>query len=58
MVAWVGLGELPAALAHTAAAADRPLLVGTEQLESQFTELEAHEVETYGQIMDALELWP
>jgi hypothetical protein len=58
MAAWVGLGELPAALAHMAAPADRPLVTRTEQLESQFTELEAREVETYGHIMDALELSP
>ncbi|HEV2924440.1 MAG TPA: hypothetical protein VGW98_10425 [Solirubrobacteraceae bacterium] len=58
MAAWVGLGELPAALAHTVAPADHPLLARTEHLESQFTELEAREVETYGQIMDTLELSP
>jgi hypothetical protein len=56
--AWVAPGELPAALAQYETAAERPLLQRTNHLESEFTELEAREVETWGQIMNAVELWP
>ena len=56
--AWVAPGELPAALAHYETAEERPLLARTRRLEEQFSNLEAREVETWGQIMNALALWP
>lgn len=55
---WVAPGELPAGLAPYETAAERPLVARTAHLESEFTELEAREVETWGDIMNALELWP
>jgi hypothetical protein len=58
MDAWVAPGELPAALARYETPAERPLLARTRRLEEQFTNLEAREVETYAQIMNALGLSP
>jgi hypothetical protein len=58
MDAWVGLGELPAALARFVAPAQRALFAQTRRLEERFTDLEAREVETYSAIMSALSLWP
>jgi len=58
MSAWVAPGELPTALARYETAAEDPLLQRTNHLESEFTELEAREVETWSQIMNALALWP
>jgi len=55
---WVAPGELPATLGRYETAEERPLIARTHQLEEQFTELEAREVETWRQIMNALELWP
>jgi hypothetical protein len=55
---WVAAGDLPADLARFETAAERPLLTRTEHMESELTELEAREVETWGQIMNTLELWP
>lgn len=37
---------------------DRQLARRTSRLEERFSELEAREVETWGQIMDTLALWP
>jgi hypothetical protein len=58
MDAWVGLGELPAALTRYANPVDRALFAQTRRLEQRFTDLEAREVETYSAIMSALSLWP
>jgi len=58
MAAWVGLGELPHALARYESPQDRALAARTERLESRFTDLEAREVETWGMVMNALDLWP
>jgi hypothetical protein len=58
MSAWVAAGELPGALAPYETPAELPILRRTAQLESQLTDLEAREVETYGQIMNALDLSP
>ena len=51
---WVSVGELPAALARYETPSERPLIRRTEHLEAEVAELEAREVETYGQIMNAL----
>jgi hypothetical protein len=58
MSAWVAPGELPTALAPYETAEERPMLRRTNHLEEELTELEAREVETWGQIMNALDLWP
>lgn len=58
MAAWVGPGELPAALASYETPQERQLVRRTNRLEEQFSELEAREVETWGQTMDTLGLWP
>jgi hypothetical protein len=58
MSVWVAPGELPAALARHETPDDRRLVARTRQLEERFSELEAREVETWGQIMNALDLWP
>jgi hypothetical protein len=58
MSAWVAPGELPAALAPYETPEDRQLARRTSRLEERLSELEAREVETWGQIMDALALWP
>jgi hypothetical protein len=58
MAVWVGLGELPAGLARYETAAARLLAIRTSRLESRFTDLEAKEVATWGEIMNALQLWP
>jgi hypothetical protein len=55
---WVAAGDLPAGLARFETAAERSLLTRTEHMESELTELEAREVETWGRIMNTLELWP
>jgi hypothetical protein len=58
MSLWIAPGELPAALARYETAAERPLLRRTNQLEKEFTEMEARAVETWGGIMDGLGLLP
>ena len=55
---WVSPGFLPAALKPDEGAAARPLVRATEKQESDIVELEAREVETWGKIMDSLELLP
>ncbi len=55
---WVAAGELPAGLAASETRAERPMLNRTTQLESDLTELEAREVQTWGEIMNTLGLWP
>jgi hypothetical protein len=56
--AWVAIGELPPALARYETAAVRPLAGRAGAREEELTEFEAGEVETWGKIMSALELWP
>jgi hypothetical protein len=58
MSVWVAAGELPAALSSTETSSERPLIVRTQHLETELTELEAREVETYWKIMNVLGLWP
>lgn len=58
MSVWVAPGYLPAALSPYETAEDRTLAHRTAQLEEQWTEFEAYEVETWGKIMNALMLWP
>ena len=58
MEAWVAPGELPPALARYESAEDRQLANRTKHMEERFSELEAKEVETWGSIMNALDLWP
>lgn len=55
---WVAPGELPTALKPFETAAERPILRASKNLEEQFTDLEAREVETWGDIMNVLVLWP
>ena len=58
MPAWVGAGDLPAALARYEQGETRQLARRAEALETRFEEFEAHAVETWGHIMSALDLWP
>ncbi|MGP0100278.1 MAG: hypothetical protein ACLPUT_01465 [Solirubrobacteraceae bacterium] len=58
MSVWVAPGYLPAALSPYETAEDRTLAHRTAQLEEQWTEFEAYEVETWGKIMNALVLQP
>ena len=58
MEAWVAPGELPPALARYETPEDRQLAKRTRRMEERFSELEAKEVETWGDIMNALDLWP
>ncbi len=58
MSVWVAPGYLPAALSAYETAEDRTLAHRTAQLEEQWSEFEAFEVETWGKVMDVLELWP
>ncbi len=55
---WVSAGELPAALTRYETPSERSLIRRTEHLEAKIAELEAREVETWGQIMNVLELSP
>lgn len=58
MTDWVSPGELPGALSRFEAPSDRAHIARTERLESMIADLEAREVETWGEIMNTLELWP
>jgi hypothetical protein len=55
---WVSPGFLPAGLHSSETSEERGLVHATEHEESDLVELEAREVETYGKIMDAMELLP
>lgn len=55
---WVSPGELPEGLSRYENGREGPMLRRTELLEAPITEMEVHAVETYGDIMNALELWP
>lgn len=58
MPAWVAAGELPSALSRYEQGSTRALAKRASALESTFSEFEARAVETWGTIMEALELWP
>ena len=58
MPAWVAPGYLPAALAAYETPQDRTLARRSAQLEQKWTEFEAEEVETWGDIMNELVLQP
>jgi hypothetical protein len=58
MPSWVALGELPAGLSRHESAADRSLARTSGQRESRLGDFEAREVENWGRIMNALELYP
>jgi hypothetical protein len=58
MPAWVALGYLPAQLARYEGPTAKPLAHRSEQLETELTEGEARAVEHWGEIMNALVLWP
>ena len=58
MPAWVAAGELPQALSRYEQGGTRALARRAAALESTFGDFEARAVETWGRIMNALELWP
>lgn len=55
---WVALGLLPPGIARFESAQDRSLAKGAARFEYQLTNVEAEAVETWGDVMDVLELWP
>lgn len=55
---WVALGQVPAAMARFEGAPSRALARRASGSETQLAEFEAHEVETWGTIMNALVLSP
>ena len=55
---WVALGLLPAGLASFENAQGRRLARSAARFEYQLTNVEAQAVETWGDVMNALELWP
>lgn len=58
MPAWVAIGYQPALLARYEGSAARALVHRAAPLEEQLSEGEARAVEHWGDIMNALELWP
>ncbi|MGH2865407.1 MAG: hypothetical protein ACRDJX_09195 [Solirubrobacteraceae bacterium] len=58
MPSWVAPGFLPHALAAYETPQERTLARRTVRLEEKWTEFEAYEVETWGEIMNALVLQP
>jgi hypothetical protein len=55
---WVALGLLPPGLARFESSQGRSLAHGAARFEYQLTNVEAEAVETWGDVMNALELWP
>jgi hypothetical protein len=55
---WVSLGEVPGSLARYENAEAHALAKRSASREEQISEFEAFKVETWGQIMSTLELWP
>ncbi|HMD56616.1 MAG TPA: hypothetical protein VKG82_04005 [Solirubrobacteraceae bacterium] len=55
---WVALGELPSSLSRFEQSSERSLAGRSAARETELTDFEAREVETWGKIMDALELNP
>jgi len=58
MPSWVALGELPRSLGQYESAEGRGLARRSAQRESELSEFEAREVETWGHIMNTLILFP
>jgi hypothetical protein len=58
MDVWEQIGFLPESLARYESPADRALAARAEAIEERVSALEAAEVETWGRIMRALDLWP
>jgi hypothetical protein len=58
MAAWVAIGELPATLSPHESGESRALAQRAEHFESRIVEFEAYAVETWVEIMNALELSP
>jgi hypothetical protein len=58
LASWVSPGYLPAGLKPYESGSERSLARTTEEQEGKVVELEAREVETWGKIMDSLELLP
>ncbi len=58
LASWVSPGFLPSGLRPYEGSSLRGLVRSTEKQESNIVELEAREVETWGKIMDSLELLP
>jgi hypothetical protein len=58
MPAWVAPGYMPAQLQRYESPAMRALASRCRQFEEQITEVEVHAVAQYGEIMDALAVWP
>ena len=56
--AWVAAGYLPRALARFENGSTRALARRVASYENAFVEFEAREIEQWGHIMSALELWP
>ena len=54
----MALGLLPAGLARFESSQGRGLARASARFEYQLTNVEAEAVETWGDVMDALELWP
>ncbi len=55
---WVALGLIPAGIAHFESSQDRTFARNAGRFEYQLTNVEAEAVETWGDVMDALEIWP
>lgn len=55
---WIAPGDQPPALSHYETSQDAALAHRTTKLEERWTEFEADEVETWGEIMNALVLQP
>ena len=55
---WVSAGVLPTGLGRSESRVDHALAWQTAQLEQTVADFETREVETWGKIMDTLELWP
>jgi hypothetical protein len=58
MPAWVAVGLLPPQLGHYESASVKALVAHATPLEQQLSEGEARAVEHWGDIMNALQLWP
>ena len=58
MPAWVAPGYMPAALKGYESPATRALAARCSRFEEQITEVEVHAVAQYGEIMNALAVWP
>jgi len=55
---WVALGLLPAGISRFESGQGRSLAHSAARFEYQLTNAEAEAVETWGEIMNALDLWP